>query len=167
VAFYHLNAKGQVSIEYILILVIMLIYIQIMVQPILETAVESSEEISQLGQVKAATEKLSNAVDFISLSSGNSKQTVGFYLPAHTAINCLGSSKEFRFSADIKVTHEACQNDRDADDLLCTKRIPVVGSSNLSCVGFGNGVRIAAQDVGRYYDVSVRKVGDTVYVETL
>lgn len=165
--FHHLNGKGQVSIEYILILVIMLIYIQIMVQPIMQTAIDSSEEISQLGQVKAAAEKLSNAVDFISLSSGNSKQTVGFYLPPHTAINCVGSAKELRYSAEINVTHEACQDDGDNDDLLCTKRIPIVGSGNLSCVGFGNGVRIEAQDVGRYFDVSVRKVGETVYVETL
>ena len=166
-AFHSLNGRGQVSIEYILLLIIMLIYVQIMIQPILETAVNSSEEISRLGQVKAAAEKLTNAVDFVSLSSGNTKQTVSFFLPPETSISCSPSTKQFTYTANINITHEACQDDADGDDLLCTKRIPVVGSSQLNCVNFGRGQSISsASATGRYYDVAVRKVGDTVYVES-
>ena len=162
-----MKKKGQVSIEFVLLLVIMLIFVQIMIQPILDTAVQSSEEISQLGQVKAAAEKLTNSVDFISLSSGNSKQTVSFYLPPTTLIRCSPATKEFNYSAAVNITHEACQNDADGDDLRCTRKIPIVGSSQLNCVGFGSGLQLSSLgETGRYYDIAVRKVGDTVYVES-
>lgn len=156
--------KGQIAIEFILILIIMLIYIQTMIQPMLDSSINSIEEVSRLGQTRAATQKLVNAVDYVALSNGDAKQTISFYLPPNASITCQPAS--FIFSSRIAVPHESCMEDLDPDEsTLCTQSIPVLGVASIECRDFGsNGVISTMGTAGIFYEISVRKSEEVIYV---
>jgi uncharacterized protein (UPF0333 family) len=163
--------KGQISIEFVLLLVILLIYIQMMVQPNLDFAIDSTTEVNDMGLARNATQKLIDTTDYIALSTSNAKQQIHFFLPANTAIICDEAENTLTFEVELKRAYvdptkedfeQPCQERDDPDRgitvWVCSKDLSVIDVASLNCTAFGRDSTIApGPNRGRYYTASIYK----------
>ncbi|MCX6799062.1 MAG: hypothetical protein NTW59_03140 [Candidatus Diapherotrites archaeon] len=97
-----MNSKAQVSIEFIIIIVIALIYINTITNPLLiQTSTASAEDVQHVGDARIAAQKLANAINEAAASPGESRKTVQLYLPANSGISCDRTNKEIDYSARV------------------------------------------------------------------
>ena len=88
-----LGRKGQVSIEFILIITIALFYITTVVWPIVESSTEAASDVKGISDVKISAMKISNALNEAESSSGDMKKTMGISLPDKAVISSDGSDE--------------------------------------------------------------------------
>ena len=157
-ASHCVNSRGQISIEYILLVIILLIYLQSFVQPVFESSIHSSQDVAAIGQASAAARKLAQSIDFVGGSPADMKQTISFYLPANTTLSCSGApAPAVQYTATISLPHPACNNTTS-----CSGSISVLGSLALNC---GSLFTLNPGAVGgKYYSVMVYKQGGVVNV---
>ncbi len=162
------NVKGQISIEFILILVVMLVYIQTVVQPVLGDAFKHTDDVSRLGQINSSLEKLVNSIDFISLSPSNSEQEIRLFLPANSLLKCT-SSREISFELNLNSPAQGtfCAQDGDSSDSKCTKKMKTVNATSLDCSKLsGSSTEISTSpENGKLVKLKIRKSGATTHVE--
>ncbi len=80
--------KGQVAIEFMLLIVIVLLYIQTILQPAIFESSNSLNDSTKIAEAVFAGKKLANEIDFIASSSGAAKTTITLFLPSDTNIYC-------------------------------------------------------------------------------
>ena len=89
-----MREKGQVSIEFILIVTIALVYIYGVIWPIVDNSTNVATDIKAVADTKISAMKLANAVNEASVSSGDMKKTINIFLPEGGEITCnTGESK--------------------------------------------------------------------------
>jgi len=97
-----LNNRAQVSIEFIIIIVISLIYINTVTNPLLiTTSTAAAQDVKKVGDAKIAAQTLANAVNSAVANSGESRKTVQLFLPAETGLSCDMANQEIDYSATI------------------------------------------------------------------
>lgn len=151
--------KGQISVEFIILLLIMLIFIQTIVQPSLAVSLNASEDVSRLGQLRATSEKLVNASDYLHLSPEGSIQTIGIYIPSNSKLQC--NANTISFEIELNSPHRECVT--QSGITTCQKSLPVIGQ--LNCSGFGAGQEIATGDSDSYFKIKLRKSNGRVLFE--
>jgi len=159
------NQKGQITIEFILILIIMLIFAQTIILPNLFSSINSIKDVSSLAYARNAAKKIADAIDFLSLNSSDSALQIEIFLPANTSLRCDPSAKKIFFSSKILLPHEACENDEDANAEICTKSIPTISTLTFNCNAFGSNNTLNSTK-NSIYKISIRRLGDIIYVET-
>jgi len=122
--------KGQVSVEFMLLIVIVLLYIQTVIQPSLNVASSSVNDSTRVGQARFAAEKLANAVEFAQSTYGTTKQTITILIPKRATIACFDSSapepnNRNRFEMKVKI---------DSDVAICPEVIPNTDPPTYECV---------------------------------
>ncbi|RLG71125.1 MAG: hypothetical protein DRO04_00490 [Candidatus Iainarchaeum archaeon] len=157
--------KGQIAIEFILIIVIMLIFLQTIIQPTLTSSITTVKDVSSLAQAKIAAEKIVNAIDFVALNASDSKIEVGIFLPVNTTLKCDPAAKKIYFSSVVSMPHESCEADEDNNASVCTKSISTISTITLNCNAFGINHTLNPTK-NSFYKISVKKLGGIVYVET-
>jgi len=85
-AMVTLNQKGQVSIEFILIVTIALIYVNAVVWPTVESSSQAAIDVKAVSDTKVSAMKLANAINEAETSSGNMKKTVNVFIPKDAKI---------------------------------------------------------------------------------
>lgn len=83
-----LREKGQVSIEFILIVTIALVYIYGVIWPIVDDSTNAAADIKAVADTKVSAMKLANALNEASVSSGDMKKTINIFLPDGGSIEC-------------------------------------------------------------------------------
>ncbi len=127
--FGSLNKKGQTSIEFLLVFVIMLIYIQIIIQPSVIRVSESAKAVSSVGQTKLAAMNLAESINEVYLISGESKKQVWLFIDRNSTIRCDASNKKIKFEVNLGTLVEVGSPTSDA---YCEK---LAGSNKSKCVG--------------------------------
>lgn len=121
--------KGQATIEFLLILLLAVGYIMAVVQPNADYASNSIADVASIGKLSVSAQKLSNAVQYVSLSGKGTRQTVEIVVPADGKLECdTGSSPDsVKFSYTLKSGRgiAACEGDIDVDGKMCTRLISV------------------------------------------
>ena len=125
------NRKGQASIEFMLLLIIMLMYVQLIIVPSIDVAAASSEDVVRLGEARFAAEKLANTVNYVSASTGESKQTIKLFVPRETTIECNDTDNTIDFSVNMSMETGGIIG---CSGTLCEKSIPVMTATDLVCV---------------------------------
>jgi len=87
-----IGRKGQVSIEFILIVTIALFYIITVVWPIVNESITASEDVQDISATKISAMKIANALNEAESSNGNMKKTISILLPNKAIISCDGSN---------------------------------------------------------------------------
>ena len=102
--------KGQISMEFILLIVVMLLYLQTIIQPLADTSVNSVDDVTRLSQVKLAAEKLVSVVDYVSSQSNESKYSTLLAIPKDANISCnsLTGSVTYRVVMAEQSTNPKC-----------------------------------------------------------
>jgi len=93
-----LKEKGQVSIEFILIVAIALVYISAVVWPTVENSVQAAVDVKSVADTKLSAMKLANALDEATSSSGDMKKTISIFLPDSGTIWCSSTEKVIHYS---------------------------------------------------------------------
>ncbi len=153
-----LTQKGQLSVEFVLILVVILLYVATLIQPNIVTFESISKETFGLGYTSLAANKLVNAIDLVQMSGKDTVQTITMFLPEHGSIKCMDNiagipqidQNSIKFV--YLLNQQLAENGREpiappegycpptfagGDDYTCTKKIkPQSGAGILCSTGF-------------------------------
>jgi len=136
------KTKGQATMEFLLTLVIGLIYIVIIVQPNADIATKSMEDTANMAKLRISADKLIQTLQQVSISGEGTKETIQIIIPKDANITCGNfntatnppfsnsnpeNSNAIRFTYKTKSTDATgpCEIDFDYPDeaKLCTKVI--------------------------------------------
>lgn len=81
-----IGRKGQVSIEFILIVTIALFYITTVVWPIVNESTTAAEDVQGVSATKISAMKIANALNEAKSSNGDMKKTISISLPNEAEI---------------------------------------------------------------------------------
>ncbi len=154
--FQNLGRRGQASIEIIMLVMIIALFIQTVINPSLTIAAASAKETAKVGQARFAAEKLANTIDAVSVAPGENKRTITLFVPGNTIITCKSDeiaatvpgpdpaacNEEICFQVALDDTllnvasaPSACVGDIDGDDDKCAKAFDLLDGANVVCAG--------------------------------
>jgi len=128
-----MKSKGQTSVEFLFLFLIMLMYIQTVVHPAVDDSSASIIAINRTGQAKLAAMKLSNAVNEVSALSGESSKTLWLFFDEDTNFWCDQANNEIKFEvgSDANVDNLAnCQDNK------CWGGVELLNGISLNCSNF-------------------------------
>lgn len=148
-----MNRKGQASIEFILLIILMLLYVQTIILPAIDMSKSSVKGTMGLGEAVFAGEKIANAINYVGSGSGEGKETISVYLPAESTISCAksqpGVSQQDIVRVKYTLTFETDNAHCDSATGVCTKDIGTFVNfdcpSALQFVGKDRGVDFIVQ----------------------
>ncbi len=98
---FGLNRKGSISIEFILLIGVALIYINGVVWPIANSSSAATADVKAVADTKIAAMKLGNAINQAAISSGEMKKTVQLMVPKNSKIACSTTSASLVYMAYV------------------------------------------------------------------
>ncbi|MFH1256138.1 MAG: hypothetical protein V1494_02490 [Candidatus Diapherotrites archaeon] len=116
--------KGQVTVEFLLLLLVMLLYVQTIIQPNIQITAAAAQDVSNVGRGVAELQKFYNAVLDVSNSGGDAKRTATLFIPPETTFTCSDSSAKVEILlsdtlSSYPVSSLSCNSGTNA----CTKEI--------------------------------------------
>ncbi|MDP6671332.1 MAG: class III signal peptide-containing protein, partial [archaeon] len=82
------NKKGQISIEFILIMLIAIIYIYSVIQPTLQISAQSTEDVARISNVKLSAQKLAGTINQLEANASEGRRTIDLFIPDGSYIEC-------------------------------------------------------------------------------
>ncbi|MFH1752121.1 MAG: hypothetical protein ABH821_04260 [archaeon] len=139
--------KGQISIEFMLLLIIMLLYIQAVIIPAMNDSTASVQDVRRIAESNLALEKIYNTANEIAFASGDSFQTITVFIPEETKINCLtGNRISFTTYLDNTLPKPlTCNEEAGTGRFYCEKILFINTSLSLECLEEGFGPNILEQ----------------------
>ena len=126
-----LNAKGQTSIEFLFLFLIMLFYLQAVIQPAVTNSANSIIAVNRTGQARLGAMKLVNAINEVTALSGESSKTIWIFMDENTSIWCEEADNVIAYSASLGFTLGECNNSSE-----CSGRIQAISDADLHCANF-------------------------------
>lgn len=90
------SRKGQISIEFMLIILICLGYLQLLTVNVLEPAIDAAQDVTRLGQAKLSAEKLAVTINEMGSSLGEGKRTLHLFVPKDIIFSCSSGTQVIR-----------------------------------------------------------------------
>lgn len=161
-------SKGQVSVEFMIILSVLLLYISVLILPNAQLAMDSSGEVAGLGQARLAAEKITDTANLVSLSGANAKQTIKVFVPKYATVKCNGIETPDMSYAEIsfEFSHPNIQDDRypllecnelnTAGEKMCTRAFNTVSGPLAECIDFP----LISSTEGSTYTIEIEKHSD-------
>lgn len=128
----HSVKKGQTSIEFMLLIVITLLYIQTVITPNVTETLSSISDTTRVGAARLATEKLTNAINYVAASNSESKTTVNLFIPDRTLIICDEVNKRLRYETTVDSDIAKC-GVLDEKPENCDKNFDLNPTINVVC----------------------------------
>jgi len=92
--------RGQASIEFIFLVLIVIVYLTTVVIPLSKEAQDSISDVDSVARANNETQKIANTINDVFLLGEGSKQTLAVFLPEDTIIYC--KDKNISFEATLK-----------------------------------------------------------------
>jgi len=110
--------KAQATVEFILVLMLATAYIAAIIQPNADYSSNSITDVTNIAKLSVSAEKISNAVQYVSVSGAGTRQTVEIIVPSDSLLKCepAADSNSVRFVYTLKSGRgiAACESDLDA-----------------------------------------------------
>ena len=91
-----LDSKGQVSVELLFLVVIILIIMSAITIPMIGNSIDASMDVSHVSDAKSAVVNIGNAIDIVYANGPGAKRTLDVYIPQNTSLtttnNQLGTT---------------------------------------------------------------------------
>lgn len=133
------GSKGQISIEFIMLLLVILILFYAVVIPNLDFASFATQDVSRLSQTKLAAQELANSVETVSASAKGARQTITIFIPAKSEINlnCSTVPKTIVFSSIVDYSKglDSLTSNNPPGSSKCVSINPSVQGAPLNCTG--------------------------------
>ncbi len=81
-----MDVKGQVSVEYLLVILVILVIFGSISIPLVQNSISSSMGISQVSDAKTAVSSIANAVNVVYANGPGAKRTVSVYIPEDVSL---------------------------------------------------------------------------------
>ncbi len=122
--FNNLKEKGQISIEFILIVTIALIYINAIVWPSLDLSTKSAFDVKNVADTTTSALKVAGALDEAALSNGDMKKTINVYLPKDANITITKGATNIDYSIYVSNPNNTGFNPmEEVDGIGCEKEL--------------------------------------------
>ena len=173
-----LKENGQVSIEFILIVTIALIYINASVWPSVENSSNAAMDVKAIADTKVSAMKLANAVNEAGTSSGDMRKTVNIFIPKDGKITIAKGATKIDYDVLIsymnnynpmeKIDGVGCELEEDLAlnplGFRCTSSVDILASAatNLSLPTDPNPFEIEGP---RFGQLVVEKTGTAISVD--
>ncbi|MFH1234809.1 MAG: hypothetical protein V1493_04330 [Candidatus Diapherotrites archaeon] len=125
---FGMNRKGQTSIEFLFLFLIMLYYLTTVIQPAVDAASFKIVAVNRTGQAKLAAMKLANAINEIGSLSGDSRKTIWLFAEDCTEIKCNSATNTIDYNARFGM---------QSNSMDCT-----AGISNMQDIGYPGSIRV-------------------------
>ena len=157
-----LSARGQVSLELMLLVMVMLLFLQTATLPVVQLSSKAAQDIGSVGKARLALDTIGRAIEDVGFSSGDSRRMVEVFVPGQTRLLCDAAARRLSFEVQLDSSLEkvsACAQDSDRDDFKCSFARPLPGAFGVEC---GRGPPWKGPG---WVTVSVEKSGGGVIVE--
>ncbi|PIU21481.1 MAG: hypothetical protein COT15_02180 [Candidatus Diapherotrites archaeon CG08_land_8_20_14_0_20_34_12] len=84
---YNNRVRGQTTIEFMIIILIGLVYLQAVVMPGISNSMGSLDDTQRVTQAKIEAQKIANSIEEIALISGSAKKEILILIPRETKID--------------------------------------------------------------------------------
>ena len=98
------SKRGQISIEFILILLIVIIYIFSVIQPTSKIATESTNDIARLSQAKIAAQKIATGINQLEANQSIGKKTISVLVPKNSTVRCGTGTEEGKIIFEVTMS---------------------------------------------------------------
>ncbi|MDD3083957.1 MAG: hypothetical protein PHP82_02965 [Candidatus ainarchaeum sp.] len=123
--------KGQVAIEFIFIILIIVIYLFGVTKPILENAQGVIEDIENISKANYATQQLADTTNKISLLGVGSKETITLFIPKNAKILC----NDFNFGFEVEINKTGNNTTVSiCEENICKKEFKIREGIELDCM---------------------------------
>jgi hypothetical protein len=159
------NKRGQISIEFILIILIALIYIHSVVQPTATIASQSTEDVTRLSQAKLAAQKLAAGINQLGANQSDGRKTISLFVPKNSSIEC--ASDRINFSAamsDLREPPQCVGCERGCEGKECKGYAELIDGASPNC-DFGGSALISAGNSNVFREVVIAKEAGVISVE--
>ncbi|HZX19473.1 MAG TPA: hypothetical protein VFF13_00490 [archaeon] len=124
---HNIMNKGQASVEFLLILLLSILYISTAIIPGADAAGNAAEDTAGIAKLVGSAEKLSGTIQYVSLSGEGTRQTIEIVVPENSTFTCtpIAAPNSITISYTAKRTINApgkCTTDNPS---VCTKTINV------------------------------------------
>jgi len=168
-----MRQKGQISIEFMLLLLFVIIFIGAVIMPGVSIATSSAEDVARVSQARLAVEKIANSVEEIASLGGDARKTVHIFVPQDAEIHCDEGSKEIFFEIRIgeKIAKEYTPNEcpSTGGNNCCEK--PLTDGNPAVCnyhrlVSSLNNCAFDTLFGKEFYDIIIEKIGGNLNIRT-
>jgi uncharacterized protein (UPF0333 family) len=119
--------KGQAVIEFILLILIIVVYLVSVTMPMVESTQGVIQDTKNITSANNESQKIINSINEINLFGNESKQTLILFIPNNTTIDC-NNTKGITF----KTQFTQAPFPADCNNGLCTKTFST--SAPLNCI---------------------------------
>lgn len=134
------NKKGQLAIEYIIFIAIVLLFFNIVLYPNIKYSENVVNDIYNITQTKQSVEKLGLEISSLASSPGYGKRFIYFYLPKSSSINCDNINKTIDYIISISNQEPKPPiTNCDPANNTCEFQTRVFVSGDLICDAIGPG----------------------------
>ncbi len=138
------NKKGQIAIEYIIFISVLLLFFQAIVYPNINFSENVITDIYNATQTKQSIEKLAEGISSFSSSSGYGTRSVYFYLPNNGEFKgCVQGGGVTNLSYSVQLSQQNPKpsyiSSCDVNALCNFKRKIYIGKANITCTAVGPG----------------------------
>ena len=77
-----MDKRGQLSVEYLLLVLIILIILGTVTIPLIGDSIDAANDVSQVAAARSMVDDISNAVNIVYANGPGAKRTLNVYLPA-------------------------------------------------------------------------------------
>ena len=127
-----MKQKGQVAIEFIFILLIIIVYIFTVTKPLIDGAGDIVNDIERISRINNETEKISKLINNTQLLGIGTKNTINIFVPDQSTINCYDDTNKIGFSTKINVTGLNPELNLCPDN-NCDRNISLFNEIHLDC----------------------------------
>ena len=99
-----MDSQGQLSVEYLLLLVVIFAVFGFMVTYLIGPSIDAGNDISRVSAASNAVDSIANAANLVYSNGPKSKRTLQVYIPDNTIITCNYSTSNYTGSVNGYVT---------------------------------------------------------------
>ena len=119
--------KGQVAIEFMFIILIVIVYISTVTIPLVKESKEAVTDVDSIARANNETQKIVNVINDVYLMGDGSRQTIKVYVPANTVIYCEDRNISFKTTLTLKPYPLQCESG------VCTKVFILPKNVTMQC----------------------------------
>lgn len=141
--------KGQASVEFLLIIMLSILYISTVIIPGADAAENAAEDTAGIAKIVGSAEKLAGTIQYVALSGVGTRQTIEVVVPENSTFTCGTNSITISYTAKRTLQDTHCTGSPS----VCRKTIEV--GTAFTC-------NPAPGILTGLYKVTVEKISDDV-----
>lgn len=100
---FDMNSKGQAAIEFIMLILIVIIYLLTITRPLVDNAKSLTEDVQLIVRADAESKRIVNSVTEVSMLGQGTKKTLLLFIPYNAVIECDETKNAIIFDLNFQM----------------------------------------------------------------